>query len=120
IAELFEDGEVQRHARRARRLYQGRRDYIVTRLRKLLGGALAVEPPSGGIALWARVAPDVDVQAWSARARELGGFVAGGRHVPFADRPLPNLRLGFASFDHRELAEATSLLAQALRDLRRR
>lgn len=120
IAELFEDGEVQRHARRARRLYQARRDFMVERLRKRLGGALTVDPPSGGIALWARVAPDIDVPAWTARALELGVFVAGGRHFSFADRPLANLRLGFAAYDTHELLEATDLLAQALRDLRRR
>src|SRR6185436_19385596 len=51
IAELFDDGEVQRHARRARRLYEARRDFMVARLRKRLGSALTVDPPSGGIAL---------------------------------------------------------------------
>jgi GntR family transcriptional regulator / MocR family aminotransferase len=119
IAEMFEDGEVQRHARRARRLYESRRDFMVKRLRKVLGSAIAVEPPPGGIALWVTVAPDIDVPAWTARARELGVFVAAGRHFSFADRPLPNLRMGFASFDNHEITEATNLLAQALRDVRR-
>ena len=108
IAELFDDGEVMRHARRARRLYEGRRDVMVARLRKHLGGALTVEPPSGGIALWASAAPDIDVPAWSARALELGVFFASG-----------NLRLGFAGFDAAELGEAVQLLAQALRDVRK-
>jgi GntR family transcriptional regulator/MocR family aminotransferase len=120
IADLFAAGEVQRHARRARRLYQARRDFMVERLRRRLGDALTLDAPSGGIALWAQVAADIDVPAWTARALELGVFVAGGRHFSFADRPLPNLRLGFAGFDTRELAEATDLLAHALRDLRRR
>jgi GntR family transcriptional regulator/MocR family aminotransferase len=120
IAELFDDGEVQRHARRARRIYEARRDFMVGRLRKRLGGALTFDPPSGGIALWASVAPDIDVPAWTARALELGVFVAGGRHFSFANRPLSNMRLGFAGFDTDELTEATDLLAQALRDLRRR
>jgi len=120
IGELFDDGEVQRHARRARRLYEARRDFMVARLRKVLGGALAVEPPSGGIALWARVAEDIDVPAWSARALELGVFFAQGRHFSFTDRPLANLRLGFAGFDAHEATEAIQLLAQALHDVRRR
>jgi len=120
IAGLFDDGEVMRHARRARRLYEARRDVMVDLLRKHLGGALDVEPPSGGIALWATVAPDIDVPAWSARALELGVFVAAGRHFSFDEKPLSNLRLGFAGFDAAELAEATQILAQALRDIRRR
>jgi len=120
IAELFDDGEVQRHARRARRLYEARRDFMVARLRKRLGSALTVDPPSGGIALWAHVAPDIDVPAWTARALELGVFVAAGRHFSFTEKPLPNLRLGFAGLDNEEVSEAIDLLAQALRDVRRR
>jgi len=120
IAELFDDGEVMRHARRARRLYEGRRDAMVERLHKHLKGALTVEPPSGGIALWATAAPDIDVPAWSARALELGVFVASGRHFSFTDQSLSNLRIGFAGFDAHELNEAAQLLAQALRDVRKR
>jgi GntR family transcriptional regulator/MocR family aminotransferase len=109
-----------RHARRARRLYEARRDVMVERLRRHLGGALEVESPSGGIALWATVAPDIDVPAWGARALELGVFFAAGRHFSFDERPLANLRIGFAGFDAQELTEATLLLAQALKDVRRK
>lgn len=120
IAELFDDGEVQRHVRRARRLYEARRDFAVDRLRRVLGGALDVDRPSGGIALWCRVARGIDVPAWTGRALELGVFVAAGRHFSFADRALPNLRVGFAGYDEAEMTEAIDLLGQALRDVRRR
>ena len=119
VAELFEDGEVMRHARRARRIYEGRRDFMVELLRKRLGGALSVTTPPGGIALWANVAPDVSAAAWAARALELGVFVVAGAHFSFSRSPLPNWRLGFAAYDERGLGEAVEILAQALRDVRR-
>src|SRR6185436_7204697 len=52
VAELLEDGEVQRHARRSRKLYQQRRDALASALRKRLGTAVSFQVPSGGSALW--------------------------------------------------------------------
>jgi GntR family transcriptional regulator/MocR family aminotransferase len=47
LAELIEDGLVQRHIRRVRREYQARRDTLVNALRKRLGDALTFAVPAG-------------------------------------------------------------------------
>jgi GntR family transcriptional regulator/MocR family aminotransferase len=114
VAELLEDGEVQRHARRMQRTYRARRDALVDALQAELDGALAFQAPAGGMALWARVAAGIDAGAWSSRAAGEGVIVHPGRRFAFDGRPRPNLRLGFAGLRERELCEAVRRLARAL------
>ncbi len=111
IAELLEDGEVQRHARRMRRIYQERRDLMASSLSKHLGGTLDFTVPSGGIAMWLRVADDVDVDEWVERAAERKLSVHAGRRYAFDGRSRPHLRVCFASLNEREIREAVARLA---------
>jgi len=117
VAELIEDGEVQRHARRARKLYRARRDALACALERALAGTLSFTPPSGGIALWARAARGVDVDAWAARALERKVAFSTGRRFAFDGKKHPFLRLGFAALDERELGEAVRRMAAALADI---
>src|SRR4029077_19330953 len=109
-----EDGDVQRHARRVRRIYQARRDALAEALREKLGEALSFEVPAGGMALWARVAEGIDVDAWSERALSKGVGFYPGRRFAFDGRKRPFVRLGFAALDEKELAEAVKRMAAAL------
>ncbi len=118
LAEIFEDGTVARHARRMRRTYRERRDALVASLRRHVGSALSVEAPPGGMALWARAAPDVDVDRWAARASAHGVGFLGGSVYDFAGRALPFTRLGFTPFDAGELDEAARRMAAALPEAR--
>jgi GntR family transcriptional regulator/MocR family aminotransferase len=114
VAELIEDGELQRHARRMRRVYQGRRDALVQALHTHLGEALSFAVPAGGMALWAE-ARGLDVEAWAARARDQQGVeFATARRFNFDGRPGPGLRLGYAPWSEAELTGAVRRLAAAL------
>lgn len=118
IAELLDDQEVQRHVRRVRRLYRERRDALVEALRDKLGSAVNVEPPAGGMALWVRIDPSIDVDAWAARAVEHGVAFMPGRAYAFDGRARSAARMGFAALDPRELREAAKRLAVALKKRR--
>ncbi|MBK9264095.1 MAG: PLP-dependent aminotransferase family protein [Polyangiaceae bacterium] len=110
-AELLEDGEVQRHARRMRRIYQDRRDALASALHKHLAGYLDFTVPSGGMALWLRVAADIDVDAWAERAAEHALVVHAGKRYAFDGRSRPFFRTGFAALNEREIREAVARLA---------
>ncbi len=114
VAELLEDGEVQRHARRPPRAYLARRDALTAALGQHLGDALTFEPPAGGMAIWARAAPGIDVDARATRA--LGRKVAfsTAKRFAFDDRKRGFVRLGLASLDEKELREAVRRLASSL------
>ncbi|MEI9952648.1 MAG: PLP-dependent aminotransferase family protein [Pseudomonadota bacterium] len=122
VAELIEDGEVARHARRMRRVYHARRDALVASLTRHLGSALSFDVPAGGMALWAEASPEVDTRGWLARAPEHGvAFTLGTSYVaPDLSRRKARqyqqfLRLGFARYDERELETAVQRMARALR-----
>lgn len=113
LAELMEDGEVQRHARRMRRLYGQRREAFLELLDRHLSGVLRVESHDGGMALWAH-APGVDVDRWAADAEANGVWFATARRFTFDGRPRPYLRLGFAAADERTLARAVRRMTEVV------
>ena len=113
VAELLEDDEVQKHARRMRRIYRSRRDLMLELLDGLLAGVIRPRVPSGGMALWAQVT-GVDPEAWAERAAACGVMVSPGRWFAADDRPAPFLRLGFAACDEGELRAGVGALVRAL------
>ncbi len=115
VAELLEDGEVQQHVWRMRRAYATRRDTLAQALREQLGGALDFTVPGGGMALWCRAAPGIDVDGWAAASLERGAVFQPASAFAFDGRPRPALRMGFARLAERELQEAVRRITAALR-----
>jgi GntR family transcriptional regulator/MocR family aminotransferase len=112
IAEMIEDGEVQRHARRMRRIYQARRDVLAESLKQKLGSLISFELPAGGMALWAAL--DLDVDKLAARALEKGVSFYAAKRFSFDNKSPRFARLGFAALTEAELREAVKRLASAL------
>jgi GntR family transcriptional regulator / MocR family aminotransferase len=115
IAKLFEDGELLRHLRRMRRVYERRRDALAGALVRRLGSALTFQVPNGGMALWVRVADDIDIPRWEEAGRKLDVLFKGAGMLDFGGRALQFLRLGFTYNDDEELAEAALRMARALK-----
>jgi GntR family transcriptional regulator/MocR family aminotransferase len=114
IALLIEEGELTRHARRMRRVYQTRQSALGAALRRHLADVVAFDVPAGGMALWAR-ADGIDVDAWAERAVERRVLFQTGARFAFDGKPRPYLRLGFAALDEAELDEGVRRMALALR-----
>jgi GntR family transcriptional regulator/MocR family aminotransferase len=114
MAELLEDGDVLRHLNRMHPLYLRRRDALCAALRRELGSAVEVAPPSGGLALWVKAAPGLDVDAWSTRATERGVSFRAGRSFAFDAGPVQGLRLGFANYDEGRMEEVARRMRAAL------
>lgn len=110
VAELLEDGEITRHIRKTRALYQDRRDRCVAVLRETFGERLEFVVPTGGMALWIRCQNGPSASAWLEQARKLGIDFQLGK--PFAARPLPDqyVRLGFAVVSPEEMKRAVARL----------
>lgn len=120
LAELLEDGELQRHVRRTQRIYHARRDHMVGLLQERLGGLLQYRVPSGGMALWASVDPALPVADWLVRGAELGVLMQAGELFTFDGRSQQNVRMGYAALTESELDEATARLARAAKDVMKR
>jgi GntR family transcriptional regulator/MocR family aminotransferase len=106
LAELLEDGELERHARRMRRTYAQRREVLVRELHERLGDRVSFALPAGGMALWIRVR-GTKPTPWVERARERGVLFRAGRNFSLVDRgEVPFVRMGFTRLDERELVRA--------------
>lgn len=113
-ADLLDSGLLQRHARKMRRTYLARRGALAAALQRHLASAVTFDLPAGGMSLWLRVDPTVNLEAWADRARREGVELYTGRRFDFHGHPRPNLRLGFSSLNESELEEAVKRLARAL------
>jgi GntR family transcriptional regulator/MocR family aminotransferase len=114
VAALIEDGELARHAWRARRIYAARRDVLCEELARTFGARLEFAAPSGGLAVWAR-AHRIDVERWAQRALDGGALFHTARRFAFDGRARPFVRLGFAACDERELREAVRRMRNTIR-----
>lgn len=112
VAELFTDGTIERHVRRARRAGRDRRDALCDALRRHVP-VLRFTPPAGGMALWAAT-PGIDVDAWVARAAAVGVRFQAASRFAFDDRRRGFARIGFGACSERQLAEAATRLAATL------
>ncbi len=102
LAELLEEGEVERHTRRMRRLYQARKSALQTALDRHFGSLLVGREPTGGLALWAEADPRVNLDSLQQRAVAAGLGFRSARDYHLDGRPGRGVRLQFASFDELE------------------
>jgi GntR family transcriptional regulator/MocR family aminotransferase len=114
VAELFEDGELLRHVYRMRETYGRRRTALAAALAEHLPTALTFAIPDGGMAIWARVAPAIDLATWCAAGEQRGVLFRGAGMFDFSGRAQPFLRIGFTYHDESELAAAVRVMAAAL------
>jgi GntR family transcriptional regulator / MocR family aminotransferase len=114
LAELLDEGTVARHVRRARRVYQRRRDRFVFELLQRFPGTLHFQVPRGGTAIFARVDPRVDVATWVGRAAAAGLTLFEGARFSFDGHEPNALRLGFAQLDEAAMARGLALLEQSM------
>lgn len=113
IASLIEDGELERHVRKMRRIYRARRDHAVALLRAELGQLFSFRTPTGGMALWAEVSPDVPVPALHETAAARGVLMQPGHLFTTGGKPTPHVRVGFGAVTEQEFRAAARVLAEA-------
>jgi GntR family transcriptional regulator/MocR family aminotransferase len=117
VAEMMEAGEIRRHARKVLRIYDARRMLFADLLKREFGSAIEFDVPDGGLAFWVRFAGDVDVGKLVANAARHGVKILPGATYSMSGEATSGLRLGFASLNEQELAEAVKRLAASWRSL---
>lgn len=113
VARLIVDGDLRRHAHKARRVYLARRDLAAEEILAKLGDRVAFARPVGGLALWLKLTEGQDV-AWAGRAAECGLGIAPGSSLYLEPSSATQaFRFGFAGLDDGELRLAVELLARS-------
>ncbi|MBA69665.1 MAG: GntR family transcriptional regulator [Rhizobiales bacterium] len=113
LADLIRDGDLGRHARKARRIYRARRDVLASALSDHLGGRIVFDRPAGGLALWLRCG-NVSAETWAKRAEAAGLALLPGTRFALERAAPQALRLGYAALDEIQIARAVEILTQSL------
>src|SRR3546814_9748215 len=77
-ADLIENGEMRRHARKARQVYAERRALFAAEIDKTLGDIVCNRMPDGGIAFWLRYT-GIEIERMEKSARAMGQRLASFR-----------------------------------------
>jgi GntR family transcriptional regulator/MocR family aminotransferase len=113
-AELMENGELRRHARKVRNVYAARRTRFAEILDATLGAAINYSLPDGGLAFWVRFRDPADLDRVESRAPGLGLCFATSRSFMARETAPRGLRVGFASLNATEALAAVRGLKAAL------
>lgn len=110
LSELFREGVITAHIKKANRIYRERRDHLSALLRDQLPDETEFELPSGGLVLWTRFRSPLPAIAAEAYRRGLV-FSDGTFYGPNAGGAT---RLGFASLTLAEQEQAVSILKESI------
>jgi GntR family transcriptional regulator/MocR family aminotransferase len=115
IAEMFEEGEIQRHLKKAQREYHYRRDFFCKTLSETCGSFIKFDVPEGGLAIWGEFDNKINLQVLSEKAYTKGLWISNGKYYNTTSLPLNATRLGFASMTPEESENTVKMLADLLR-----
>jgi GntR family transcriptional regulator / MocR family aminotransferase len=116
VAELLDEGLLQRHVRKMRRIYRARRDTLASALRRHLAGFVTFTVPSGGTAIWVRTGDPDTAEKWSTHAHRRGVLIEPETTFTLDSRARTGARLGFACLTEEEIGTAVDRLAAAAAD----
>lgn len=111
VSILIENGELRRHARKAKLVYADRRAHFAEALRDALGDRARFAIADGGLAFWVRFKGNLD--RIERQAHEAGLRFATSRSFVTRNDAPRGLRLGFASINRTEADQALAVLRDA-------
>jgi GntR family transcriptional regulator / MocR family aminotransferase len=114
LAELFHEGVIKRHLRKALNAYHERRDVLANQLRQKLSNRVSFEVPAGGLAIWVKFKKPVDLKRLSISAAKHGLILNDGTNYNPPNANLNSTRVGFASLNPKEIEKGVSVLEQCI------
>jgi GntR family transcriptional regulator / MocR family aminotransferase len=118
LADLFDDGTIKRHMKKALNEYHRRRDFVCSLLAAELPGIVDFKAPDGGLAIWAKFHKSVPLAPLSAKLRAQNIILSNGLIHNISSAPLNATRMGFAWMNEKEAGHAIRTLAKTVKQKR--
>jgi GntR family transcriptional regulator/MocR family aminotransferase len=115
MAELLQNGVVQKHLRKSLRLYKERRDILSGLLKDELADYVQFQVPDGGMAVWTVFDPKINLVTLAQRALQQELHISDGTWHHNAEQKANATRLGFASCTPKELEQCMEILSGLLK-----
>ncbi|TDQ79223.1 GntR family transcriptional regulator/MocR family aminotransferase [Sphingobacterium yanglingense] len=110
MAQILNDGTIQRYLRKASKIYEERRDYFCSLLTQNLTNAVEFAIPDGGMTIWARFDEKIDLEKLAKIAYKKGLYFSDGSIHKYANFNKNATRLGFASATKEDLQSSVAIL----------
>ncbi|HTE00659.1 MAG TPA: PLP-dependent aminotransferase family protein [Mucilaginibacter sp.] len=114
MANLLKNGDISRHLKKANKIYHERRDVLCQLLNQQLGDKVSLKIPDGGFAIWLKYLNGLHASSVAEKAAGMGLSVGNGRDYYYDNHNHSFVRLGFASLNLKELADAVEILGRAI------
>lgn len=114
IAQMILQGDLQRHSRKALKLYHARRDHFCLLLSRELGAYLNFDVPEGGMAVWAVLRKDLNWAKIAEQAKRQGLDIPNYLNYDQCKLGHNGMRLGFASIDFEEQRQVVDILKRSI------
>jgi GntR family transcriptional regulator/MocR family aminotransferase len=115
LIEMFEEGHIKRHMKKALLAYHKRRDFVCGYLNDKLADVIDFKIPDGGLAIWAKFHKSVPLPPLSEKLKSQGLILSNGLIHNTSSISLNATRMGFAWMNEEEAAQAIDLLAKTIR-----
>ena len=114
IADIINDGTVQRYTRKALSIYEGRRDHFCDLLKTELGNAVDFSVPEGGMTVWTTFDKNINIERLAKQAFSKGLYISDGSLHRYPGYNQNAIRLGFASSTTDQLNRSVEILKRLI------
>ncbi|MBB6270589.1 GntR family transcriptional regulator/MocR family aminotransferase [Pedobacter cryoconitis] len=114
MADLLNDGTIQRYLRKTLAVYQQRRDFLCDLLGNELKEAVKFTVPEGGMSIWTVFDPSIDLEELARKAFREGLYLPDGKIHKYPDYDSNGIRLGFASSAQEDLIRSVEILKKLM------
>ncbi|WP_354668168.1 PLP-dependent aminotransferase family protein [Vibrio hepatarius] len=114
VADLMQSGDVKRHIRKVRKVYQARRDHAASELQRIFNDNVSFRLPLGGLALWIDISQLLTVYGDDKSEDFLSNLpvLSGSKLFTSAESILPaHVRFGFGALTKGEITTALEQFA---------
>jgi len=114
MADLLNDGTVQRYLRKTLSVYEERRDFFCGLLSTELKEAIKFNVPEGGMSVWTQFNPAINLEELSKGAFKKGLYLSDGKAHQYPEYHSNGIRLGFASSPVEDLRRSVEIIKRLL------
>lgn len=114
MADLLNEGTVQRYLRKTISVYQERRDFFCDLLSNELKTAVKFTIPKGGMSVWTAFDKTINLEKLSKNAYREGLHLSDGKTHQYANYSANAIRLGFASSSKEDLSKSIAIIKRLI------
>jgi GntR family transcriptional regulator / MocR family aminotransferase len=115
LTEMFEEGHIKRHLKKALLAYHKRRDFLCGLLKEQLPDIIDFKTPDGGLAIWAKFHKSVPLPPLTEKLKAKGLILSNGLIHNTSAVTINATRMGFGWMNEEEATQAVEILTKTIR-----